>query len=189
MRKKRVFSWLLVGILACSLAITLSLGTANSVQAQALATTNSALTLSGGLNLQAYCQSQGFGPATTVNNTYYGWRCILGTGYVTFSMQAACQWQYQRNDMWDTTPNFYSPTGGQCWQGQNLGGINLRAYCQSHGFNDVTLLGSTVYDWYCTLGTGYVTVNWDNACSWMYNRSAKFRFADFYTATSGQCIG
>jgi hypothetical protein len=197
MRKTRVLSWVLVGVLACSLAVTLSVGTAPSAHAQA----NSVPYL-GGMDLMGYCRSQGYVSVRTIGTTYYSWRCVSSTGAdISFSMQAACQWQYHTPNAWDQTDNFYSATGGGCWFGHLRGGVNLRGYCRSLGYADVTLRGNTVYDWSCVQvvspWTYYIPISFDfggsdpnmtNACIWTYNISVA-RFADFYTATSGQCIG
>jgi hypothetical protein len=191
MRKNRVLFWLLAGMLACSLAVTLSLGTAPSAHARSTVVWDL-----GGLDLKGYCQSLGDPSVTTIGNTYYSWRCVDRNGNnVQFSMQAACQWQYHINNAYDWTDNFYSATGGLCFRVDKiLGGINARAYCQNIGAQDVILLGNTAYDWRCYGGIygigSYVPFDMGDACRWMYNTSdTEARFADFYTPTSWQCLG
>jgi hypothetical protein len=147
-----------------------------------------------------FCRSLGYISVRTVGNTYYDWRCIDRNGNdVSFSMQASCQWQYHTANVWDVTINFYSATGMGCFGTRMLGGINLNGFCQSEGYEGVILLGSTANDWHCysrsfggALLTAGALVGFDlyDACEWMYNQpDAVARFANFYSATSWQCIG
>lgn len=184
MRKNRARSWLLVGVLACSLAVTLSLGTAPSAHA-------SVFTL-GGLNLKAYCQSLGYPSVRTIGTTYYDWRCVDRNGNnVSFAMWQACHWQYNDRNAWDVTPNFYVPTGGICIESALvLGGIDVDAYCRYLGYSGARLDGSTAYDWHClNIYTGWVTgqLDMDDACDELYHEPAVARFANFYYPTSWQC--
>src|SRR5690348_3836300 len=51
----------------------------------------------------------------------------------------------------------------------SLGGVNLRGYCQSLGYADVTTVGSTIDDWRCVGTDGSLTgINLDSACVWQY---------------------
>jgi hypothetical protein len=203
MRKNRIRSWLLVGMLALSLAVTLSPWTAQSTHAQTSSADRPAGSLLGGMDLMGYCRSLGYVSVRTIGTTYDSWRCVSSTGNdVQFSMQAACQWQYHTPNAWDVTDNFYSATGGQCWSGKVLGGINAQGYCRYLGYDGVELRGNTAYGWYCFLYSVFsqtrvyypIPSNGDqpnmfDACTWMYNTLARGRAADFYTPTSWQCIG
>lgn len=184
--RKRIYARLLIVVLACSVAFTIALGGAPSAHANANVTTL------GGINLDGFCQFIGHPGVTTVGTTYYSWRCGTRDGMLfSFSMRDACVWQYNNGNAWDHTDNFYSAPSAVCFIGTALGGINLRAYCQSLRYSDVTLLGSTVYDWACVNSSGGLAgININNACQWMYNNSgALARFDDFYTATSWRCFG
>lgn len=73
-----------------------------------------------------------------------------------------------------------------------LGGVNLRAYCQSLGYADVTLVGSTVADWRCVSWDGSLAgINLNDACTWQYPGPFRgivvSREGDYYVATSGIC--
>lgn len=196
MKKPRNF-WLarlLILVLVCGFALMFASGNAPSAHAQAHAPN---LTFSGGVDLKSYCQSLGYISVRTVGTTEYDWRCIDRNGNdVSLSLRAACQWQYQNVNEWDWTTNFYSVTGMVCLNGASLGGINARAFCQSQGYYDVALLGSTAYDWRCLgytfFGTpDYISFNMDDACSWMYPNYAFYPlavFTNFYSPTSWVCI-
>lgn len=208
-QKKPWLARLLVLVLACSFAFTITLDSASSAHAQTASSNHTQIALTGGgMDLMGYCRSLGYVSVRTVGTTYYDWRCISSIGNdVQFSMRAACQWQYHNVNMWDLTQNFYSATGGWCWQANLIGGINARGYCQSKGYTDVALLGNTAYDWYCakpnpfqaatTLYTrilnsspGGDDPNMLEACWWMYpNVLTNVRFDNFYVPTSWQCIG
>jgi hypothetical protein len=45
-----------------------------------------------GVNLNAYCQQNGYSSVTNINDTGYGWRCM--PGYASISVDQACKNQY-----------------------------------------------------------------------------------------------
>lgn len=77
---------------------------------------------------------------------------------------------------------------------RTLGGVNLRAYCQSLGYADVTTVGSTIYDWRCvSWGGSLADINLDSACNWQYSGVAPlsliYRYDNFFVMTSVTCWG
>lgn len=86
-----------------------------------------------------------------------------------------------------TTPSAHAAT--------NAGSLDLRGYCQTHGYGDVTTFGTTVYDWYCINPTlplvpSTSNINMTNACRWQYgvNSGAIDVISNFYVATSATCV-
>jgi hypothetical protein len=73
----------------------------------------------------------------------------------------------------------------------SLGGVNLRAYCQSLGYANVTTVGSTVYDWRCAgRGNQWILAGIDmiRACTWTHILYSIDIFYNFYDMTSINCI-
>jgi hypothetical protein len=54
----------------------------------------------------------------------------------------------------------------------DLGGVDLKAFCQKLGFADVTNeYPNTVWTWYCVKsGGGLEDINMYAACNWQYNQ-------------------
>lgn len=71
-----------------------------------------------------------------------------------------------------------------------LGGLDLRGYCQSQGFTDVTTVGTTYYDWRCINRNGNdVAFSLLSACVWQYHNPNAWDTTDnFYRATGGVCV-
>jgi len=181
----------LVLVLACSLALTFALGSAPSAHANA--------TVLGGLDLKAYCQSQGYIGARSIENTAYGWRCVDRNGNnVLLSLHSACQWQYHTANAWDRIGFFHSAQGIECMSGRFIGGLDLRGYCRFKGEVGAVLQGKTVDDWRCysyvPFGGGVIThtIWMDDACNWEYGNTYGFvlsRYDNYYSATTMECIG
>jgi hypothetical protein len=72
---------------------------------------------------------------------------------------------------------------------QELGGLDLTAYCRSVGAADATLTGGTAYDWHCRNADGRLTdLAFDAACRWTYRTDAAVdRIGNFYDPTSVRC--
>ncbi|SBT40270.1 hypothetical protein [Micromonospora auratinigra] len=72
---------------------------------------------------------------------------------------------------------------------QELGGLDLGAYCRSLGAADAVLTGGTAYDWHCRAGDGRQSaLAFDAACRWTYRTDAAVdRIGNFYDPTSVRC--
>ncbi|MEU1843003.1 hypothetical protein [Micromonospora sediminicola] len=72
---------------------------------------------------------------------------------------------------------------------QELGGLDLGAYCRSLGAADAVLTGGTAYDWHCRGGDGRLgDLTFEAACRWTYRTDAATdRIGDFYDPTSVRC--
>ncbi|GAA0549192.1 hypothetical protein GCM10010172_34060 [Paractinoplanes ferrugineus] len=82
-----------------------------------------------------------------------------------------------------TSPAAAAPTP------QNLGGLDLGAYCRSIGYADATLAGSTAYDWHCVTGDGRRgDLTFAAACRWTYATGAAVdRIGNFRDPASVSC--
>ncbi len=69
----------------------------------------------GGLNLDAYCGSQGYDGATLVSHDAYGWRCRVGASHHGIDMHHACRWTYWRADTWAVALNTADPYSWRCY--------------------------------------------------------------------------
>lgn len=87
----------------------------------------SADTALGGMDLDGYCRSIGNRGATLTGKTVYDWQCVSNAGaHSGININAACNWQYHRNDaysLWDDFNNpfsmkCYSPTSGSSGSSQ-----------------------------------------------------------------------
>lgn len=189
---------LLMVIVVSALAAVLSFIPAPTALAASHVPSRAAATGLGGVNLRAYCQSLGYANVTTVGSTVYDWRCVRADGSLaSFDMDSACNWQYEgRITLWESVVarprDFYSVTSIDCYRyKREMGGPDLQAYCQSLGYNGVTAVGTTVYDWRCA-GRGnqwiLVGINMDNACTWAHVLYSLYIFYNFYDMTSISCI-
>jgi hypothetical protein len=189
---------LLTVIVVCTLAAALSLTTAPKASAASHVPSRAAATGLGGVNLRGYCQSLGYANVTTVGSTVYDWRCVRADGSLaSFDMDSACNWQYEGRISFEDSVtarpgNFYSVTSINCYRyKRELGGPNLQGYCQSLGYNSVTTVGTTVYDWRC-VGRGnqwiLAGINMVNACTWTHVLYSLDIFYNFYDMTSINCI-
>jgi hypothetical protein len=72
---------------------------------------------------------------------------------------------------------------------QELGGLDIGAYCRSLGKAGATLTGSTAYDWHCVGADGrHSDLLLDEACRWTYaTGDAVDRIGDFRDPTSVKC--
>jgi hypothetical protein len=72
---------------------------------------------------------------------------------------------------------------------QQLGGLDLGAYCRSIGAADAVLTGSTAYDWHCAGPDGKLgDLTFAAACRWTYaTGEAVDRIGDFRDPTSVSC--
>jgi hypothetical protein len=88
-------------------------------------------------------------------------------------MDAACNWQYQRNDLIADTDSTSDPYSWQCYDSEDndLGGVyNLDGYCQSFGYSGVNHDAANAYDWYC-IQQKRIDFDMTKACQWTYNRT------------------
>ncbi|SDD95725.1 hypothetical protein [Actinokineospora iranica] len=70
----------------------------------------------------------------------------------------------------------------------DLGGVNLKSYCQYHGFDDVTLLPpKDVYSWRCHLDGEVYGIDMYDACWWQYRRPSRPDFYEFKDPYSWYC--
>ncbi|GAA2690334.1 hypothetical protein [Actinoplanes palleronii] len=71
---------------------------------------------------------------------------------------------------------------------QQLGGLDLGAYCRSIGYADAALTGVTAYDWHCTGSDGAAhDLTFEAACRWTYGTGAVDRIAGFRDPASVSC--
>ena len=130
----------------------------------------------GGVDFNSYCQMIGYTGATLVNNTAFGWQCTSSAGNLGINVTKACQWLYVRGDLTSNYTNYNDPNSWGCYsngtQSTNLGGINVAGYCQSIGYVNGSLDGSTAFNWNCDKADGTrVGINMDSACQWQYSRN------------------
>ena len=202
MNRNRVRLSLLAVMLACCLATILSFTAVPQASAATHGASVPAARSLGGINLRAYCQSLGYADVTLNGSTVVDWFCVSSSGSLaSFSLDSACRWQYRsqgpflRSIVIQREDNFFVATSGVCYEISNFnwGGINLRAYCQSLGYADVTTVGSTIYDWRCVSSNGsLVSISFDAACNWQYPdqpRSLIYRYSDVFVMTSVTCWG
>jgi hypothetical protein len=69
---------------------------AATIAVTALGLGNASASSTGGLDLNSYCQAEGFYGVTLTSTSppVYGWRCVGSYGLYGIDMQAACRWQY-----------------------------------------------------------------------------------------------
>ncbi|GAA4599257.1 hypothetical protein BJY16_003014 [Actinoplanes octamycinicus] len=82
-----------------------------------------------------------------------------------------------------------SPAAAASATPQQLGGLDLGAYCRSIGYADATLTGSTAYDWHCVAGDGSRhDLTFEAACRWTYRTGdAVDRIGSFTDPASVSC--
>lgn len=130
----------------------------------------------GGVNFNSYCQLIGYTSATLTANNAFGWQCTSPSGSLGINVTKACQWLYVRGNLVSNYTNYNDPNSWGCYsngtQSTNLGGINVGGYCQSIGYVNGSLDGSTAFTWSCDKSDGtHVGINMDSACQWQYNRT------------------
>jgi hypothetical protein len=156
-------------------------------------------------DLDEWCVRQGADEARLINNTAYGWACYRGGAPSPpgINMLAVCENWHPRLNYVDFMGDFYDPWSWGCFGPvELLGGPNLPQYCVNHGFNNASLSGSTVDDWYCTASNGrrqsirtdsasYIgEFSMAQACKEQYNLPiVRARVADHNNANSVQCWG
>lgn len=86
-----------------------------------------------------------------------------------------------------TTPSAHAAT--HTTHASGLGSLDLRSYCQSLGYSQVTTVGTTIYDWRCVnAGGGQANIDLTNACRWQYGPGAIDVSPNFYSPTSVSCV-
>lgn len=82
-----------------------------------------------------------------------------------------------------------SPATAASTTPEQLGGLDIGAYCRSIGYTDATLTGSTAYDWHCVAGDGSKhDLTFEAACRWTYGTDAAVdRIGNFADPTSTRC--
>ncbi|MGB2571935.1 hypothetical protein ACPFP2_26315 [Micromonospora citrea] len=173
--------------------VVLTLLTASAVAAPANASPLPPQEL-GGLDLSAYCRSQGASDAVLTGGTAYDWHCRTADGRRTgLTFDAACRWTYATDSAVDRIGDFYDPTSVRCWRVRaDVVAPDFRRWCQATGHSDAALLGTTVYDWRCVTysrgGPTYSDVDVLAACrETTFGYATVERFVSFRDAYSWQC--
>lgn len=148
----------------------------------------------GGINFWNYCVDElRYSGETTVANDAYGYRCTDSSGGThAFSVDSACRWQYNRNDVVARFWNFYSTTSWQCFgTAGDLGPINFPLYCHAQQAAGWTILSNNAYGAACWHGHGVSTfaMNTDQVCQWQYDQdAAAARVVNFNSPTGWECF-
>ncbi|GIE84623.1 hypothetical protein [Actinoplanes regularis] len=82
-----------------------------------------------------------------------------------------------------------SPAAAASSTPEQLGGLDVGAYCRSIGYSDAALTGSTAYDWHCVAGDGSQhDLTFEAACRWAYGTDAAVdRIDNFNDPKSVKC--
>ncbi|HLZ57354.1 MAG TPA: hypothetical protein VKR06_10445, partial [Ktedonosporobacter sp.] len=123
-------------------------------------------------NLDGYCQSLGYSGANHNPANANDWYCIKERS-ASIDMNAACNWQYHRNDLVSRTAHPNDPNSWQCYgpQGDNPGGVyNLDGYCQAIGYSGANHDAVDAYGWRCIQQTK-TSIVMTQACQWTYKRT------------------
>jgi hypothetical protein len=154
--------------------------------------------LLGGLDLYGYCHNVlGYvGPVNT-NGLATGWYCRDSMGHdITINESSICAVQHPVPNNPDVYGFIIRPDAGGwiCLEGDNLGGINLAAYCVSIGDATVVQVGSGASSWRCqSSGGADFTIDFSAACGYQYQGTIYqdiFGYAlDPSQATSWTCFG
>ncbi len=130
--------------------------------------------LLGGLNLDAFCQARG-GLGSAVR--FGRWVCYAETNF-DVDFQDACQWAYNV-PLDGLAPDVLAfpiaeatnPLAVNCFTTSShlLGGLNLKAYCQSRGATGVVIMYNM---WTCDAPTGDFAILMKVACEWTYGPGA-----------------
>lgn len=148
----------------------------------------------GGLDLGAYCRSQGSVDAVLTGSTAYDWHCVGADGRRSdLTFEAACRWTYATGSAVDRIGDFRDPASVRCWRvAPETVAPDFENYCTSKGHSASVLLGSTVYDWRCVNysrgGPTYFAVDVLAVCQKTTAGAATVeRFVNYYDARTWQC--
>jgi hypothetical protein len=139
-------------------------------------------------NFAGYCQHIGHRTAELTADNAYGWHCTLDSGLV-LQLADVCAWTYHlsASQVVGVSTNYSDPNAWQCWRiSQDLGVLNVAAYCVAAHLGSSELVAYDAYGWYCT--SPLAPVNTTVACDTVYHVSdAVSRFAVFADPYSWQC--
>ncbi|MDI6100795.1 hypothetical protein QLQ12_19470 [Actinoplanes sp. NEAU-A12] len=83
---------------------------------------------------------------------------------------------------------FAAPAGATPRTPYDLGAPDLGGYCQSQGYTDAVLTGSTAYDWHCRGNDNrQADISFDEACRWTYVPRNVHRIGTFSDPASVRC--
>lgn len=68
----------------------------------------------GGVNLHAYCGSEGYNGTALRSPDVFGWVCVSADDERRITMYLACAWQYDRFDVIAAYGSFHNPYSWSC---------------------------------------------------------------------------